>query len=289
MFESFLSHRSMRWLRWSLVLVLIALVGYVVQDLPVPRNGGTVVGYTLGTIAALLMIWLTWLGRRKRNYRSSFGTVKGWTSAHVYLGAALIVVATLHTGFQFGANVHTLAFILMMLVCVSGIYGVWAYSRYPFKINENSKGKMRAALFEELKEEDRQIIRLVGQADQEVDKVVRGALERTEVGTRYFDQLMGKDRSRVQLPDKGLCDNPDMRAVADYLVRVLETCDNPSEAEVLQRLLTLMGRRARLLSRIREDVRLAELLRIWLIIHIPFAFAALAAVAIHVVTVFIYW
>lgn len=119
--------------------------------------------------------------------------------------------------------------------------------------------------------------------------MVRGALERTEVGTRYFDQLTGKDRSRVQLPDKGLCDNPDMRAVADYLVRVLETCDNPSEAEVLQRLLTLMGRRARLLSRIREDVRLAELLRIWLIIHIPFAFAAVVAVAIHVVTVFIYW
>ena len=70
MFESFLIHRSMRWLRWSLVLMLIALVGYVAQDLPVPRNGGTAVGYALGTVAALLMVWLTWLGRRKRNYRS---------------------------------------------------------------------------------------------------------------------------------------------------------------------------------------------------------------------------
>lgn len=178
MFESFLIHRSMRWLRWSLVLVLIALVGYVAQDLPVPRNGGTVVGYTLGTIAALLMIWLTWLGRRKRNYRSSFGTVKGWTSAHVYLGAALIVVATLHTGFQFGANVHTLAFVLMMLVCVSGIYGVWAYSRYPFKINENSKGKMRAALFEELK---RKIDKLFGLLAKLIKKSIKWFVERWSV------------------------------------------------------------------------------------------------------------
>src|SRR5262245_24179606 len=67
--------------------------------------GGSWLGYTLGTIAALLILWLLALGVRKRNYRSRLGTVQGWTSAHVYLGASLLVIATLHTGFEFGWNV----------------------------------------------------------------------------------------------------------------------------------------------------------------------------------------
>jgi len=289
MTESFLVHRSMRWLRWASLLVVLSIFGYVAQDPSVDPNGGSPVGYALGGVAAIMMFWLIWLGRRTRDYLSDVDTVKGWTSAHVYLGVALIFVATLHTGFQFGANVHTLAYILMLLVCLSGIYGVWAYSRYPLRINENSRGKMRAALFEDLKEEDRQIVRLSNQLGEEVDKVIRGALERTEIGTTYFDQLTAKDRSSVQLPDKGLCSNRDMKTVAEYLVKHLQNGDNADEAEALQRMLTLMGRRARLLSRIREDVRLTELLRIWLIVHIPFAFAALAAVTIHIIAVFIYW
>ena len=40
---------------------------------------------------------------------------------------ALIVIATLHTGFQFGWNVHTLAYVLMMLVILSGMFGIAAY------------------------------------------------------------------------------------------------------------------------------------------------------------------
>ena len=47
-------------------------------------------------------------------------SLKAWVSAHVYLGLSLIVIATLHTGFQFGWNVHTLAYALMMLVILSG-------------------------------------------------------------------------------------------------------------------------------------------------------------------------
>ena len=61
---------------------------------------------------------------RKRAITRGRWSLKAWTSAHVYLGLSLIVIATLHTGFQFGWNVHTLAYALMMLVIVSGIYGI---------------------------------------------------------------------------------------------------------------------------------------------------------------------
>ena len=82
-----------------------------------PRhNGGSWYGYLLGTIGALLILWLTLLGVRKRAMTRRRWSLKAWTSAHVYLGLSLIVIGTLHTGFQFGWNVHTLAYALMMLV-----------------------------------------------------------------------------------------------------------------------------------------------------------------------------
>ena len=55
----------------------------------------------------------------------------GWLSAHVYLGVVLVVVATLHASFQAGWNVHTLAYVLMLFVVLSGIYGVIMYARVP--------------------------------------------------------------------------------------------------------------------------------------------------------------
>ncbi|MGB3377278.1 MAG: hypothetical protein WBA55_00750, partial [Allopontixanthobacter sediminis] len=111
--ESFLSHRNMRWLKVALVLCLVTIVSYFWIDVTPRHNGGSWYGYTLGTIGALLIVWLSLLGIRKRNISAGRWSLKAWTSAHVYLGLALIVIGTLHTGFQLGWNVHTLAYSLM--------------------------------------------------------------------------------------------------------------------------------------------------------------------------------
>src|ERR671937_308841 len=108
MHESFLVYRSFRYLKLSLALMLLSILGY-----------------TLGTLGALLILWLLWFGVRKRQYHSRLGQVTGWLSGHVYLGSALLVVATLHSGFQFGWNVHTLTYVLMVVVIASGFYGVF--------------------------------------------------------------------------------------------------------------------------------------------------------------------
>ena len=68
MSETFLTHRSGRWAKWAVALLFASAVGYWAEDLRVPPNG-FVFGYTSGTIAAVLMLVLTY-GRRKRHYGS---------------------------------------------------------------------------------------------------------------------------------------------------------------------------------------------------------------------------
>ena len=75
-------------------------------------------------MAIRLILWLAFLGIRKRAISPGTWTLKGWVSAHVYLGISLVVVATLHTAFQFGWNLHTLFYGLMLLVIVYPCGGV---------------------------------------------------------------------------------------------------------------------------------------------------------------------
>ena len=289
MAKTFLTHRSGRWAKWAVALIIASAIGYWAEDLRVPPNGGSVFGYTSGTIAAVLMLVLTYLGRRKRNYGSKLGTVKGWTSAHVYLGIALIALTLLHSGFQVGWNWHTLAFALMLIVCFSGIYGVWAYQHYPALIDRNNLSQTRGALIDQLLALDQEIAASLTRHEPHIASMVQGALERTTLADRWLDIIRGNDRSEVLLPGKGLVPNENMTTLVDYLIEQIEQGAQGDAALNLQSLIASLGERATLISRIKEDLRLVTLTRIWLIVHIPLAFAAVVAVIIHVIAVFLYW
>jgi hypothetical protein len=135
--QSILAYASYRYLKLAAVVALVTIALYAWHRPPNGPYGGTWLGYSLGTLAALLIGWLLWFGVRKRQYGSTAGMLQGWLSAHVYLGTTLIVVATLHAAFKVGWNVHTLAYVLMLMVIASGFYGVYAYLRYPRLMTDN--------------------------------------------------------------------------------------------------------------------------------------------------------
>src|SRR5215204_3869377 len=120
--EGFLRYQGYKWLKVALVISGTALLIYAFNDVEPKRNGGSIYGYITGTIGVGLILWLTMLGVRKRQITPGRWSLKSWTSAHVYLGLALIVIASLHTAFDFGWNVHTLAYALMMIVIASGVF-----------------------------------------------------------------------------------------------------------------------------------------------------------------------
>src|SRR3546814_15644782 len=107
--EGFLRHKRFRWLKITLGLSLLSLLVYAFTDVQPRHNGGSWLGYTLGTNGALLFLWLTLLGLRKRAMTSGRWSLNAWTSAHVYLGLHLYVVATLQHCFQFCCTATTIA------------------------------------------------------------------------------------------------------------------------------------------------------------------------------------
>ena len=66
MHESFLRHERWRYLKAALALCALTIAVYLWHDPLDGPNGGTWLGYTLGTLGALLIVWLAWLGVRKR-------------------------------------------------------------------------------------------------------------------------------------------------------------------------------------------------------------------------------
>jgi hypothetical protein len=294
--HSLLRYRGGRYLWWGLALVALSVALYSTQTGLGRRNGGTWQGYTLGTLGALLIVWLALYGIRKRAYSSRLGSVQGWASAHVYLGIALTVVATLHCAFNFGWNIHTLAYALMVAVILSGFIGLYVYLNNPGVIADNRAGGSRAALFAELYELDAQARDLAARCNPAVGLAVKSSIERTVLGGSILRQLTGYDDSRLMVtqeatPDAGarLVANTDQQAAIDFVSNRLPRTEKRAEAAVLQSLVTVLCRRQMILRRVRRDIRLTGWLRLWLYVHVPLSIALLGALSAHILVTFVYW
>jgi len=270
----------------------IAALGYLVHDPQESPNGGTALGYVLGVAGVGLILWLIYFGMRKRSYASRLGTVEGWLSAHVYLGMALVVVVTLHTGFQWGANVHTLAYVLMLLVVSSGLFGVYAYFKYPALLSDNRAGVSREVLLGEVGALDRRLRQIASELPAHFAELISSAISRTVLGGSVWSQLSGRDRSRVVIPRGGdhvVVRNADQNAALDWLSEQQSRNTDADVAAKLAELSTLLRNKGRVLQQLRRDVRMQALLGAWLYVHVPLSFALLAALIAHVTTVFLYW
>ena len=290
--ESILAFNKRRYLWVSLLISALAIIAYWINDPQEPANGGTSLGYTLGTVGALMILWFTGFGIRKRRYASTLGTVQGWLSAHVYLGIALVIIVLLHTGFQYGFNVHTLALALMVLVVASGLYGVFVYSKYPERISENRDGANRSELVDQLGDIDRRSRRVAENLPQEFQELVSSGISRTLIGGSVWARLRGDDQSQVVLKrsdDLEIVANPGQEAALDWLAEQQSRSGDPETAATIGELSALIRNKRRLLKKLNEDMRLQATIEVWLYAHVPLTAGLLVALIVHITTVFMYW
>jgi hypothetical protein len=289
--DSILTYARSRYLWVALTLAAASIAAYIWHDPGGPPNGGTWLGYTLGTIGAVLIVWLMLFGVRKRTYLAGMGTLRGWLSAHIYLGTALILVALLHTGFQFGWNVHTFAFVLMLIVIFSGFFGVYVYLRYPNLMTRNRESATREAMMAEITEIDQNALSLADGIAPKIHVFVLRSIQNTRLGGGVWTQLRARDGSdlaldslrkaiaqREQQQEMKTAEMPTMFAMVDYLAARAED----KQGEAMRKLIDLMSRKKSLATKVARDMQYQAMMEIWLYIHVPLSFALLAALITHI-------
>ena len=276
MHSSLLVFKNFLYLKIASVLVAICILAYLLHEPLGQPNGGSWLGYTLGVISLILIFFLAWYGIRKRRYGSGKFVLEDWASAHVYLGIALLIITTLHSGFQFGLNIHTLAYVFMILVIASGLFGLYAYIRYPRLRTQNRGEATVGDVWELVASMSSECISISQNLSDEIYSLVEGADKKTVLGGSFFKQLSGVDKN---------CSS----TIALSKIKELAKNLSGQEAESARKLVTVMARKVELLNRIRKDIKYKAWLDVWLYIHIPFTVALLVSLIIHILVVFLYW
>ncbi len=273
--QTFLEYEQFRYLKVAIWLSLLAMIAYVLHRPDYGAYGGTWLGYILGCLSAAIVLLLLWFGVRKRQYRG-IGTLKGWLSAHIYLGAALVILATLHTGFQFGWNIHTLTYILMLLLVINGFYGLYTYLHFPRLVTENLGEDSFEELIDKITELDELAQQHALQLPDEINALIFKACHETEIGGGIIQQITGR---RTDCPT----------SAAVQKLRVFGTDLKGDQPKLYRELYLAMLQKEALVARARRDVMLKANLEIWLYLHIPLSAALLVALVAHVISTFFYW
>lgn len=307
----FIEYRDYRYLKLASLLTGACILAYWITK---PSNGesygGTWFGYVLGITSALIVLLHAWYGVRKRRPPMTLarknrgeqnqddgsrtpktkqeatrpeeswrhgGTLQGWLSAHVYLGISLVVITTLHTGFRFGWNIHTLTYILLLLVLASGLYGTFAYLRYPRLITENICDDSLNELLRKISELDELArVRALDLPD-DVNALVTNARLNTRVGGGLFQQLSGRQRAcPTELAVVGV------RELGKALV-------SGEQPRLMRDLYSVLLQKQRLVARVRNEINLNARMQFWLYLHAPLSVALLASLFSHVIAILVYW
>ena len=274
--ESFLVYARFRFLKIAAAAVLVSLVIYIVDAPYGSRYGGTWAGYTLGTVGALIIVWLTWFGYRKRSYLKPEANLVAWLSAHVYFGLALLIIATLHTGFHFGWNIHTLAYALMCIVIFSGMFGVYTYVRYPRQMTDNRRGLTLRQMLGRIASLDDDLRSAALVVDDRTAALVERSVATSQVGGTLRQQLSGR------YPGCGTA------AALGGLDRI-DVSVSPEHDRAMRQVRMLLEEKSLMLARARRDISYKAIMEVWLYIHVPLSFALFATLLAHIISVFYLW
>jgi hypothetical protein len=93
-------------------------------------------GLFFASLGTGIIVFECLLSLRKRYPASPFGQVKTWLSAHVWLGLASFLLILMHSGFRWGEGLAAALMWLLLIIVVSGIFGVGMQNYLPKRMTE---------------------------------------------------------------------------------------------------------------------------------------------------------
>ena len=270
MSETFFNYRNARWFWINLVLLCVLSAVYFIDSPIGGKNGSTWVGYTYGFIAAAGILYLMWYGIRRRSYSSAGSNLKSCLSAHAWLGIALALIVPLHCGFQFGLNIHSLAYYLMMIVIISGIYGAVNYVRLAPLIAAHRGGGHAPLLLEHIQRLSIEIGALgKGRSDAFIKLLQAADFElQPSVWTCMRGRLVPK--------------------LSQSAVTELLSLLKGEEHESALKAISLTTKKREIATKLQGDIRTLAKLKLWLWVHLPISLAMFVCVVAHVLIIFLY-
>lgn len=264
--ETFISSAGFRYLKLNAAALATAVVAYAAHSPLGGAAGDTTLGYTLGILSAAGILYLTWFGIRKRSYRAHRTTLKECLAAHVWLGILLIFLVPLHSGFQFGVNVHTLAYVVMLLVVASGIFGAYVYVRYAPEIGSH-RGQGSVALL--------------------LEQIALLSRELHKLGHNKSDRFLGLISSLDLRETPAIVSKrpPDLSS-ARVAAQIQELADE-EQADAIKAV-SLLQKKHNLASAASREGWVKLLIRGWLYLHIPLTALLLVTLFVHVFSVLYY-
>jgi len=308
--RSFIDKDNYFFLKAASLLSLISIFLYVVHDPVGPPSGNSWLGYTLGTIGGLIILWLLWFGVRKRTYINNRFSLVQWLSGHVWLGTSLLVLATLHCGFQFDPNMHTVFYFVMVLTVLSGMVGVYFYIKVPATISINLAKSSSVQMHEEFDQIARDALEVAREIDPDVHELILFTVDRLFLGHRLPNRKALQElekvgvslvsrRGRVMTSEaeesaqRLRLDNPMGPVKQSFEATrlqafVIDLCFDRSPGEKLQTLLDRINDMVDRLTRLEMDRVANRRIRIWLLFHVPLSLATVIGLFVHIISVFYY-
>ena len=262
--ETFINYRGYLWL-WVMLVFIAVLSAWYVVDVPIGgRSGASLFGYASGIVATAAIIYLMWFGIRKRSYYAHRVTLKGWLAAHIWIGLALLIIVPLHAAFDFGMNIHTLAYVFLCLVVFSGVLGAFFYRYLPAETISNRGGGALRKRFEDLAaysdeiskialNKSAQFADLIKSLDIKVEPSLRNAFCGKKI--KEFDQKLAVDK---------------LSAVPD------------EEREDATKTIAMLSKKLACAQSLRNEILVRAKLKIWLFAHIPLSLGLMVLVFVHI-------
>jgi len=266
--ETFLNYRGYRWLWINGVFLLVLTIIYALHTPLGGPRGGTKLGYIYGGLATIGILYLTWYGARKRSYRAQMTTLKGCLAAHVWLGVSLAMIVPLHAGFHFGCNVHTLTYVVMMAVVISGIWGAFQFQTLPERIQSHRGGAGVPKLVEQIYETSTEISKLADESSSDGELLTF---------IKKFDFRFDEHHS---LTKKNL---PNLMNASESLNTL-----PPISMDKGYAFLKVVTRKRDLTLRLIDELSVLKRLKLWLYLHLPLTIALLVLLFIHIFSVIYY-